>query len=322
MKHERDEDRLDELIAQAVNLGKVELDRGKWLDKLATTAPAPSRSGTSVEHVKLHYPGMVWRKIMESKLTRYSVAAVVALAAAVVLLNPFGTSTNGVALAAVQARIAQVDTMVLRGETTFTSITDPNISLRYDNVKYLSRQQGFAEDGFIKGTLAYRLILNRPEKQALLLLPAWKKYLKFAGTEEQIRVVERLTPTGVVDLLLETEYQRLGTAVIDGVEAEGFEVQDLKPLESIMPRFLLDLRQARATLWVGKKELLPIRGEADMVLGGTVMTLFMDVHCHEVTVLEKYNVELGSGLFDIRPPEGYTELKLTDFIPGRLDRTN
>jgi hypothetical protein len=322
MKHKEDEDRLDELIAQAVNLGKVEFDRRKWLGKLAATPPAPSRSGTSVEHVKLHYPGMVWRKIMESKLAKYSVAAVVTLAATVVLLSPFGTSTTGVALAAVQARIAQVDTMVLQGETTFTSITDPNISLQYDNVKYLSRQQGFVEDGFIGGTRIYRLILNRPEKQALLVLPAWKKYLKFAGTEEQIRVVERLTPTGVVDLLLETEHRRLGTATIDGVEAEGFEVQDLKPLEGIMPKFLLDLRQAKATLWVGKKELLPIRGEADMVLGGTVATLFMDVRCHEVTVLEKYNTELDPGLFDIRPPEGYTELKLTDFLSGNLAGTN
>jgi hypothetical protein len=322
MKHKRDEDRLDELIGQAVNLGKVEFDRHKWLDKLAATPAASSRADTSAEHVKLHYPGAVWRKIMASKLTKYSVAAVVALAAAVVLLNPFGTSTNGVALAAVQARIARVDTMVLRGETTFTSITDPNISLRYGNVKYLSRQQGFVEDGFIKGTLMYRVILNRSEKQALLVLPVWKKYLKFVGTEEQIRVVERLTPTGVVDLLLETEYQRLGTATIDGVEAEGFEVQDLKPLEGILPKFLLDLREAKATLWVGKKELLPIRGEADMVLGGTVATLFMDVRCHEVTMLEEYNTELDPALFDIRPPEGYTELKLTDFLSGNLGRAN
>jgi hypothetical protein len=322
MKHERDADRLDELIAQAVNLGKVEFDRHKWLDRLAATPPGPSRTGTSVEHVKSNYPGTIWRKIMESKFTKYSVAAVVALAAVLVLLNPFGTSNTGVALAAVQAKIAQVDTMVLRGETTFTSITDPNISLRYDNVKYLSRQQGFVEDGFIRGTLIYRIVLNRPEKQALLLLPTWKKYLKFAGTEEQIRVVERLTPTGVVDLLLETDYTRLGTVTIDGVEAEGFEVQDLKPLEGILPKFLLDLRQASATLWVGKKELLPIRGEADMVLGGTAATLFMDVRCHEVTVLEKYNTELDPGLFDIRAPEGYTELRLTDFIPGRLNRAD
>ena len=259
---------------------------------------------------------------MASKLTKYSVAAVVALAAAVILLNPFGTSTNGVALAAVQARIAQVDTMVLRGETTFTSIADPNISVGYDNVKYLSRQQGFVEDGFIKGTLIHRTILNRPEKQALLLLPTLSKYVKFPCTEEQIRVVERLTPTGVVDLLLESEYKKLGTATIDGVEAEGFEVQDLKPLEGILPKFLLDIRQAKGTLWVGKKELLPIRGEADMVLGGTVATLFMDVRCHEVTVLEKYNTELDPGLFDIHPPEGYTELKFMDFLSGNFGRAH
>ncbi len=63
-------------------------------------------------------------------------------------------------------------------------------------------------------------------------------------------------------------------------------------------------------------------GEADMVLGGTVATLFMDVRCHEVTVLEKYNTELDPGLFDTHPPEGYTELKLMDFLSGNFGRAN
>ncbi|OHB62883.1 MAG: hypothetical protein A2Y76_06415 [Planctomycetes bacterium RBG_13_60_9] len=210
--------------------------------------------------------------------------------------------------------------MILRGETTFTSVDDPNIVVKYENVKYMSRQHGFVEDGYIKGTLIYRIILNRPAKQALLLLPTLKKYVKFPCTEEQIKVVEKLTPTGVVDLLLETEYKKLGTATIDGVEAEGFEVQDLKPLGNVMPKSLMDIRQGKATLWVGTKELLPIRGEADMLLGKTIATLFMDVTCHELAVLEKYNVELDPGLFDTNPPEGSTEFTLTDLIPGKLNR--
>ena len=37
----------------------------------------------------------LWRFIMERKVTRYSVAAVVILALALVLLSPFGTSGNG-----------------------------------------------------------------------------------------------------------------------------------------------------------------------------------------------------------------------------------
>jgi hypothetical protein len=107
--------------------------------------------------------------------------------------------------------------------------------------------------------------------------------------------------------------------MIDGVEAEGFEVQNLKPLENIVPKSLLDLRQGKATIWVGTKELLPIRGEADMLLGKTIATLFMDVRNHEEIVLEKYNVELDPGLFDTNPPEGYTPFTFSDLIPGKFN---
>ncbi len=259
----------------------------------------------------------IWRTIMEKKIAKYSVAAVVALAAALVLWNPLGTSSGGVALAQVQAKIAQVDTMILRGETTFTSVTDPNTTVKYNNVKYLSRQEGFVEDGFIKGARIYRVVLNRREKQGVLLLDPWKKCVRFPCTEEQINVVERLTPSGVVDLLLESnDYKRLGTANIDGIRAEGFEVQNLKPLGNIVPRFLMDLREGTATIWVGTEELLPIRMEGDMLLGKTITTLFMDVRCHEIAVLDKYNVELDPGLFHTATPEGYTEFNLKDFFPG------
>ena len=318
MKRKRDEHWLDAMISRAVDLGKVELDRKAWLDRLAAEPQRRGLAGTGVDHIQSNYLGTIWRKIMESRATRYSAAAVIALAAALVLTNPFGASQNGVLLAAVQEKIAQVDTMILRGETTFTSVSDPNISVKYDNVKYMSRQYGFAEDGYIKGVLTYRIILNRPQKQALLLLPTLKKYMKFPCTEEQIRVVERLTPTGVMDLLLETEYKKLGTATVDGIEAEGFELRDLKPLENIMPKYLMDLQKGTATIWVDKKELLPIRMEGDMRLGKTFATLFMDVNCHEVAVLEKYNVALDPGLFGTNPPEGYTPFTLSDFIPVKL----
>jgi outer membrane lipoprotein-sorting protein len=261
----------------------------------------------------------IWRMIMEKRIAKYSVAAVVALAAALVLWNPLGTSSSGVALAQVQAKIAQVDTMILRGETTFTSVTDPNTTVKYENVKYLSRPEGFVEDGFIKGTRIYRVVLNRREKQGVLLLDPWRKCVRFPCTEEQIKVVEKLTPSGVVDLLLESnDYRRLGTTTIDGTKAEGFEVHNLKPLGNIVPRCLMDLQEGTATIWVGTEELLPIRMEGDMLLGKTIATLFMDVRCHEIAVLDQYNVALDPGLFRTGTPEGYTEFNLKDFLPGTL----
>jgi hypothetical protein len=45
MSHKRDEDHLDALISQAVDLGKIEFDRQKWLDRLAGGAHKPILTG-------------------------------------------------------------------------------------------------------------------------------------------------------------------------------------------------------------------------------------------------------------------------------------
>ena len=255
---------------------------------------------------------------MEHRITKYSAAAVVALAAALVLLNPLGTSPNGVALAAVREKVAQVDTMVLRGEKVFTCVAEPNFAFRFDSVMYFSRQYGTMEEGRTNGALVYRVIMNRPEKQILLLLPVWKKCLKRPWTEEQGKILEKVTPTGVMDLLLEAPHRKLGPAQIDGRAAEGFEIQDIQSLKDILPKYLIDMQQGTVTFWVGTQELLPIRLEGDLLIGKSAMTLFTDLRHHVVANLESYNVELEERLFRTEIPEGYTEFKLTDVIPGKL----
>lgn len=256
---------------------------------------------------------------MESKVTRYSAAAVVALAGALVLLSPFGTTKNGgVALAAVREKVAQVNTMVLRGEKVFSPVADPNIVFRFDVVKYFSRQYGHVEEGRMSGALAYRIVFNLPEKQCLVLFPMWKKCLKRPCTEEQIKLLEKLTAAGVTDLLLETYCRKLGPALIDGVAAEGFEMQDVKPIQNILPKYLFDIQQGSGTVWVSTRDLLPIRIEGDLLIGKSLATLFTDLHLHEVAILESYDVKLEEGLFNTDIPEGYTEFQLSDVLPVKL----
>lgn len=260
----------------------------------------------------------VWRKIMESKMTRYSAAAVVAVAAALVLMNPFGTSRQGVILAAVQQKMSQVDTMILKGEKIFTSVDDPNISYRIDVIKYISRQYGYVEEGRLNGSMVYRITMNTPEKQNIMAFPLWKKCLRRACTEEQIQIMEKLTPYGVVSLLLQTNHKKLGPGNIDGIDVEGFELPDMELVKKGVPKWLLDIQQGTVTVWVTTTDLLPIRIESDMLVGNTFTTLLMDWRLHEVNTLDTYNIELSPELFNTEIPEGYTEWKLTDVIPVKL----
>jgi hypothetical protein len=323
MNHRNDEGWLDETIARAADIGTVEFDRTKWLDRLAGELQKPDAPSPRTHDVKSEPHKAIWRTIMESKVTRYSAAAVVALAVTLVLLSPFGTSKNGgVALANVQQKVDGIETMTIRGTKTFTRPGQPDsvfefdgIKCRFDLVRYMSRQYGLAEEGCVEGRLIYRATFNRAKQQTLIVLPPWKKYVAFAWTDDVVKIMEDLTPRGIFNLLRESDYKDLGRDTIDGVEVQRFAFQSADPVKEILPKAVFDIQQAKGEVWIATKELLPIRIEGDVVIGGSLMTLFNDLNLHEVNTLGQFDVELDENIFDTEPPEGYTELTLTDILP-------
>jgi len=321
MKRDSDNKWLDSLLADVMYREPAAFDSQKWAHKHPDAAKLLESGFVDSEKRYETNTYHVWRLLMESKVTRYSAAAVVALAAALVLLSPFGTSDHtGVVLADVQKRIAETDTMVFRGQKIFSLADDPNISFKFDVVKYMSKAYGHTEEGYLGGKLAYRLTFNLPKRQGLVAMAMWKKCLIFPCTEQQLRIVEKLHPNGLIDLFLQTDFEVLGPGNIDGVEVEGFELQNLKPLDGILgilPKALFDLQadKSKAQIWVGVKELLPIKMEGDIVIGKSLFTAFTELRLHEFCVLEKYNIELDEKIFSTDIPEGYTEIKITDFIP-------
>ncbi|MHC4119359.1 MAG: hypothetical protein ACYSWO_17835 [Planctomycetota bacterium] len=261
---------------------------------------------------------------MESKVTRYSAAAVVALAAALVLLSPFGTPGNGgVVLADVQQRVAEFETMVIRGQKTFTRpgegghvVEFDGVKCEFDLVKYFSKEHGFTEEGYVEGNLYYRITFNLSKRQTLILFPPYKKYLTFASMDSVAKIMEKFTtPNGVFDVLLESDYKKLGRDRIDGVEVEGFEFQDVERIKKILPSFVFDIQDYTGKVWIGIEEQLPVRIEGDLVIGKSFMTMFNDLNLREVNVLDKYNIEIDEGTFNVDAPEGYTEFTLSDILP-------
>ena len=307
---------LERLLAKHLYHEPAKFDFQRWSEK----HPEESRlleggfkdSGRSHE-TRIFY---LLRCLMKSNITRYSMAAVVALAIGLVLLDPFGWSKHsGVVLADVQKKIAETDTMVFRGQKIFTCMNDPNKSLKLDVVKYMSKVYGHTEEMYIGDKLVFRITINMPEKQTIIVMPKLQKYLAFPCTEGQIKLLNNLTPEGLIDLLLQDNYKKLGTSDINGVEAEGFEIHDVKAINDVMPKFLFDIKQGRGVVWVGVKELLPVKMVLEADIGPSLLTSFTEYHLQDTSVLESYNVELDEELFSTAVPEGYTELKITDFLP-------
>ena len=322
MKHDKNNQWLDPLLLRLVHREPAKFDFDKWAQKHPDEARL-LRDGfrDSGRNVKTTIQN-VWRFIMESKVTRYSAAAIVALAITLILLSPFGTPGNsGVVLADVQQKVADIETMIIRGQKTFTRPADGEIfefngmKCQFDVVKYFSKQHGHTEEGYVKGNLVYRITFNLPKRQTLIVIPPYKKYVTFTSTESVTKIMEDvLSPKGVINLLLESGYKELGRDTIDGVEVEGFEFQDANPLKEILPKTVFDIQQGKGKVWIGIKEQLPVRIEGDIVIGKSLMTVFNELSLHEVNVLDKYNVELDESLFDIKIPEGYTEFTLSNIL--------
>lgn len=316
MKNKKDEKWLDETISRAVDFGKVEFDARRWKEKYILNE-------TAEKHLKFKPYLNLWRFIMESKVTRYSAAAVIILAMALVLLIPFGTPGNsGVVLADVQQKVADIETMMIRGTKTFTRPDEPNsvfefdgIKCQFDLVKYLSMKHGLVEEGYVEDKLIYRITFNHPKRQTLVVLPPWKKYVTSASTDKQIYLLENLAPKGIVNLLMAGDYKELGRDSINGVEVEVFEFQDPVTFKELAPKAFFDVQNIKGKVWIGIKEQMPVRVEGDFVIGKCLMSMFHDLNLHEVNNLGEYNVELDEDIFDTKPPEGYTELTLSDILP-------
>jgi len=318
MKEHKDEKWLDETISRAADLGRVKFDAEKWKEKYI-----PNKSHKqSLANFKPKPQYNIWRIIMESKVTRYSAAAVVALAAALVLLGPFGTSKNGgVVLADVQKNVESIETMIIRGTKTYTHQGEDGEVFEFNGfkgefelVKYFSKQYGLVEEGYIGDKLIYHITLNRPKRQTLLVLPQWKKYGTFTSTDKQMQLLENATPKGLINLMMKGEHKKLGRETIDGVETEVFEFQDTEPFIGLIPKPIFDIQSLKGKVWIGIEEQMPVLVEGDMLIGKSIMTMFNDLNLHEVNTFGDYNIELDEDIFDINPPEGYTELTLSDIL--------
>ena len=322
MKNNDDKKWLESILSRYVYRQPKKFDFQRWIQnhpeeaKLLNDGFENSRKEEKISITQ------IWRFIMESKVTRYSAVAVVALAIVLVLFNPFGSSKyGGIVLAQVQQKLAESNTMIITGTKTYTRPDKPNevfefagIKWDLDIEKYLSKEYGLVEEGYIDGELVYRLTFNKPQRKSLLVLPVFKKYLAFNSPDDQIRLMENLTPEGLVNMLTDLGHKELGRDNIKGIEVEGFGFEGSEAFKNIFPKFFFDIQSYKGKIWVGIEEQLPISCEGDLFIGKSLMTGFNELILHEVNFIEQYDANIDESVFDISIPEGYTELTISDVL--------
>jgi hypothetical protein len=260
----------------------------------------------------------IWRFVMESKITRYSAAAVVALATAFVLLSPFGTSdSGGVVWAQVVQNMDNAQMIVHKEHRFYYELGQEEPFLKTDVIKHCCQKLGVVEEQYTtEGKLMHRAYVLGEPREIVAVLPETKKYFKMPMSDGMAQLIDRLTPRGLVEYFMAIEHQELGRSRIDGREVEGFEAMDTEtwPIPDKF-HFLFPVKQVTWRFWIDVENSLPVRAEYEIITDRGLLTGMkkLKVVCKAYDL--EYHQQVQEELFDLNIPDDYTEFKLTDLIP-------
>ena len=309
-------------------VGRARARAGRAADELILNDAEDTLAKFSHNRSRAMQPDLtLWRFIMESNVTKYSAAAVAALAIGLVLFSPFGTSKNGnIVMADVVDKVSRMRTITHKAEYVFSEIDqeepglEPN-TVEFYTVKYLSEEYGIAEDVFEEGTLIAQVYFFAEAHQGMIIAHNEKKYGKVSLPEDLFnRITGIITPRGLVEYFRSGHYTELGRARFDNVDVEGFEITDPNRLvpfpESLRPLF--PITDIVARIWIDVETSLPVGIEAEFDTARGLLTGFTRLHGEWRAYDFQWNAEIPEGTFDPNIPDDYTEFKVTDFLPTEV----
>jgi len=252
---------------------------------------------------------------MESNVTKYSAAAVVAFAIALVLLGPFRTSNRGgIVWADVVDKVHQMRTVVHKEKYVFWEMGQEEPSLETDVMKYVSEEYGSVEHLLDdQGALTHEVYFLRETQQFIVVAHAEKIYIKLSMPEDIFNRAEAtLSARGLVEYFTSGQYTELGRANFDNFDVEGFETADRdvlfpipEPLRSMFP-----VKNIVGRIWIDVETSLPAGVEAEFDTGRGLLTGLKKLRGEFKAYDFQWNAEIPDGTFDPNIPEDYQELSL------------
>ncbi len=243
-------------------------------DRLVTNGKAVAQ--TSVEdqvmnriireqNVRLKSAKQAGVSLRPRRFLKKSAMAKVAAAAVVVVTCALAVSmwhqTTQFALADVLAKVEKVQAYLYRERTTIRDETHgtrmSEATVLMSNVYGMKSEQTTVHDDGRQTRLWTYLL---PQDKSVVIVDANEKQYTRMGLDEatlENMKIEKHDPRQMIKRLLACEYTNLGTAVIDGIKAQGFA--------TTAPSYLGESgRDLSATLWVAADTWLPVRYELEM----------------------------------------------------------
>jgi len=313
MNPKNDEDWLDETIARAADIGKVELDRAKLLDRLEAER-RESREACPRVH-RAAFRRKIWRTVMDSKITRYSAAATILVAASVILMDPFGLSggRNGVVLAEAAQKTSEAQTVIHRERRLAYRPGEDEPFRQVEVKKYVSSDFGIVEEQYDpNGMLMHRGYFLQDQQKIIIVFPSARKYVEMparGGFYDEL--AKMMAPGGLVNYFVSREYTKLGRSRFGDFEVEGFETSDIDlfPIPDQL-RFIFPVDDLSGRLWIDVETSMPVGIEMELTVGRGLMTGFRKLRGVFTAYDFHWNAEIPEGIFEPNIPEDYTPMNL------------
>ena len=248
---------------------------------------------------------------MKSNITKLATAAAVIITAMVVL-NHLGGSIDGsgVVLADVAKKIAQANSAIWKEHRVITcdnKILSFLKNLNTDVTRYYSSEYGSREDMSTTNGIILHQVYWLTEKNAFFeVAPLFKQYKYKELTENERMVWSQANIAKAIEgLIVLEEPAKLGRKIIDGKEAEGFELKNSKIAAAFVP---VQFDSLVARFWIDVETSLPVRYEAELVISDKHITSVTGGKPVEVSVTAdefRWNVELEPEIFEPNIPSDY-----------------
>ena len=255
MNSDKDNKKLDDMIARAIGEENVEFNAEKWKQKYSKEYSMLTSDATKLPQQR-SWP-IEWRNVMNNKMTRLAVAAVIIIAV-LASINHFGGSIDGTttAWASLAQRIMKIDTFTYRTAVTVTMANLPDTqegrSTEMEMLTYNSLDHGVRMDTYLKDKLMSTTYMDPQTKAILTVIHEQKKYIKIKMNDEQFQEKQRENnPREMIKDFMEYGFTELGISDINGIQAEGIMTTDPNAFGGIFG-------DVKAQLWVDVESDLPV----------------------------------------------------------------
>lgn len=236
---------------------------------------------------------------MKSPITKMAAAAVIIMAVTLGLFVFIGTGRTSVVWAEVVEKVRANQGLTFRTKQTQT-ITGMDKPIETSSMTCQSPTYGLKIDSCPGEEKTTTTCVSYVDRTWIMLMHRTKQYAKESLSEDEVPQNQgQSTPKDMVTQFLSGEYKKLGQQIIEGVLAEGIEVNNPPGGGG---NFTPDSCVGR--LWVSVETGYPVLLDIEVVGNNG------DVHIEMTMDQFQWNVELDASAFQVDIPPDYTLMEM------------